>query len=207
MSRRELYRAAKGAFTYLRRCLGLLLLSVPFIIAAKSSVIRFLPLFFTAGAVVTLCSKREVIRDLLVGRVETVSGRIVRRELGDSLRYLSVYYFFLDTETAPKKLVFFSPTPSTGILGLLDSPLILHYLPHSGVIVQVEMLEKPDTPRHRSKEWYRERPQREEELRQVMNPSPCKLREEYWFWEDLFLTAPFILFLVWGAVNMICNWK
>ena len=207
MSRRELYRAAKGAFTYLRRCLGLLLLSVPFLIAAKSSVIRFLPLFFAAGAVVTLWSKREVIWDLLEGRVETVSGRVVRRELGDSLRYMSVYYFFLDTETAPKKLVFFSPTPSAGIPGLLDSPLTLHYLPRSGVIVQVEVLEKPDTPRHRSKEWYRGRPQREEELRRVMKPNPCKLREGYWFWEDLFLTAPFVLFLVWGAVSTICNLK
>ena len=207
MSRRELYRAAKGAFAYLRRCLGLFLLGIPWMILVRPMVIRILPAFFAAGAVVTLCSKREVIRDLLVGRVETVSGRIVRRELGDSLRYLSVYYFFLDTETAPKKLVFFSPTPSAGIPGLLDSPLTLRYLPRSGVIVQVEVLEKPDTPRHRSKEWYRERPQREEELRQVMNPSPCKLREGYWFWEDLFLTAPFILFLVWGAVNMICNWK
>ena len=207
MPRREMYRAAKGAFAYLRRCLGLFLLSIPWMILVKPMVIRILPAFFAAGVVVTLCSKREVIRDLLVGRVETVSGRIVRQELGDSLRYLSVYYFFLDTETAPKKLVFFSPTPSAGIPGLLDSPLTLRYLPRSGVIVQVEVLEKPDTPRHRSKEWYRERPQREEELRQVMRSNPCKLREGYWFWEDLFLSVPIALFLVWGVISTICNLK
>lgn len=199
MSRKEMYRAAKGAFTYLRRCLGLFLLSVPAMIVVKPVFIRLLPLFFAACAVITLWSKRKVIQDLREGRPET----IVRRELGDSLRYLRVYYLFLDTETVPQRLVFFSPWPSAGIPGLLDSPLILRYLPRSGVIVQVKVLEKPEMPRHRSKEWYREHDQREEELRKVIRPEPCRPHERYWFWEELFISAPILLSAVWGVICTI----
>ena len=205
MSRRELYRNAKGAFSYLRRCLCLFLLSIPWMILIKPTAIRILPVLFVAGAIVSLWSKRDVVRDLLEGRTETVRGRVVRRELGDCIRHLWAEYLFLDTEAGPQRMIFFSSPFGTGIPGLLDSPLCFHYLPRCKIIVQVEVLEKPETIRHRSKEWHKMRPQREEKLRQVIAPNPCKWREKYWLWEDLFVSAPIVLFLVWGAVSMICN--
>ena len=207
MSRRELYGNAKGAFAYLYRCLGLFLLSIPWMILVKPVIIRFLPAFFAAGAAVSLWSKRDVVRDLLEGRTETLRGHVVRRELGDCTKHLWAEYLFLDTEAGPQRMIFFSSPAGAGMPGLLDSPLSLHYLPRSKIIVWVEVLEKPDTPRHRSKEWYGERPQREEKLRQVIAPSLCKWQERYWFWEDLFVSAPIVLFLVWGVAGMICNLK
>lgn len=208
MSRRELYRSAKGAFAYLHICLGLFLLSIPWMILVKPTFIRILPIFFAVGAVVSLWSKRNVVRDLLEGRAETVCGYVVRRELGDCLRHLWVEYLFLDTETGPQRMIFFSSPFGAGIPGLLDSPLVLHYLPRSKIIVQVEVQGKPDTPRHRSKEWHGERPQREERMRKVIQPNLCRLCERYWLWEDLFLDVPvalFLLSLVWGGIKTVCN--
>ena len=203
MSRRELYRSAKGAFAYLHRCLGLLLLSIPWMILVKPTFIQILPVFFAVGAVVSLWSKRDVVRDLLEGRTETVRGQVVRRELGDCIKHLWAEYLFLDTEVGPQKMVFFSSPFGGGIAGLLDSPLSLYYLPRSKIIVRVEVLEKPDTPHHRTKEWYRER----QETLQKMTPLDlCKLRERYWLWEDLILDMPvvlFLLFLVRGIIGMI----
>lgn len=207
MSRKELYRNAKGAFAYLYRCLGLFLMSIPWMILVKPVTIRFLSAFFAAGAVVSLWTKRDAVRDLLEGRTETLRGHVVRRELGDCIRHLWAEYLFLDTEAGPQRMIFFSSPFGAGIPGLLDSPLNLHYLPRSKIIVRVEVLEKPDTPRHRSKEWHGERPQREEKLRQVTAPNLCKWQERYWFWEDLFISAPIVLFLIWGIVGMICNLK
>lgn len=205
MSRKELYRNAKGAFAYLYGCLGLFLMSIPWMILVKPVTIRFLPAFFAAGAFVSLWSKRDAVRDLLEGRTETLRGHVVRRELGDCTKHLWAEYLFLDTEAGTQRMIFFSAPASAGIPGLLDSPLNLYYLPRSKIIVRVEVLEKPDTPRHRSKEWHGERPQREEKLRQVIAPSLCKWQERYWFWEDLFISAPIVLFLVWGIVGMIRN--
>lgn len=205
MSRKELYRNAKGAFAYLRRCLCLFFLSIPWLILMKPAAIRILPMFFAAGAIVSLWSKRNVVRDLLEGRTETVRGRVARRELGDCIRHLWAEYLFLDTEAGPQRMIFFSSPFGAGIPGLLDSPLCFHYLPRCKIIVQVEVLEKSETIRHRSKEWHKMRPQREEKLRQVIAPNPCKWRERYWLWEDLFVSAPIVLFLVWGAVSMTCN--
>ena len=203
MSRRELYRNAKGAFAYLHRCLGLFLLSVPWMILIKPVFLRTLPMFFAVGAVVSLWSKRDVVRDLLEGRTETVRGQVVRRELGDCIKHLWAEYLFLDTEVGPQKMVFFSSPFGGGIAGLLDSPLSLYYLPRSKIIVRVEVLEKPDTPHHRTKEWYRER---QETLQKMTPPDLCRLRERYWLWEDLILDMPvvlFLLFLVRGIIGMI----
>ena len=203
MSRRELYRSAKGAFAYLHRCLGLLLLSIPWMILVKPTFIQILPVFFAVGAVVSLWSKRDVVRDLLEGRTESVRGQVVRRELGDCIKHLWAEYLFLDTEVGPQKMVFFSSPFGGGIAGLLDSPLSLYYLPRSKIIVRAEVLEKPDTPHHRTKEWYRER---QETLQKMTPPDLCKLRERYWLWEDLILDMPvvlFLLFLVRGIIGMI----
>lgn len=208
MSRRELYRSAKGAFAYLHRCLGLLLLSIPWMILVKPTFIQILPVFFAVGAVVSLWSKRDVVRDLLEGRTETVRGQVVRRELGDCIKHLWAEYLFLDTEVGPQKMVFFSSPFGGGIAGLLDSPLSLYYLPRSKIIVRVEVQGKPDTPRQRSKEWHRERPKREERMRKIMQPNLCRLRERYWLWEDLLLDMPvvlFLLFLVWRGIKTVCN--
>ena len=147
MSRRELYRSAKGAFAYLHRCLGLLLLSIPWMILVKPMFIQILPVFFAVGAVVSLWSKRDVVRDLLAGRTESVRGQVVRRELGDCIKHLWAEYLFLDTEVGPQKMVFFSSPFGGGIVGLLDSPLSLYYLPRSKIIVRAEVLEKPEIGR------------------------------------------------------------
>ena len=114
MSRRELYRSAKGAFAYLHRCLGLLLLSIPWMILVKPTFIQILPVFFAVGAVVSLWSKRDVVRDLLAGRTESVRGQVVRRELGDCIKHLWAEYLFLDTEVGPQKWCSF-PLPSAGV--------------------------------------------------------------------------------------------
>ena len=203
MSRRELYRSAKGAFAYLHRCLGLFLLSIPWMILIKPVFLRTLPMFFAVGVAVSLWSKRDVVRDLLEGRTETVRGQVVRRELGDCIKHLWAEYLFLDTEAGTQKMVFFSSPFDGGIAGFLDSPLSLHYLPRSKIIVRMEVLEKPDTPHHRTKEWYRER---QETLQKMTPPDLCRLRERYWIWEDLILDMPvvlFLLFLVRGIIGMI----
>ena len=202
MSRKELYQAAKGAFIFVYLYLIMALLVALLMIAAgpEGRELAVLLVFLVVSAVVGLLAKRTLICDLWEGRTETLFGRVIRRELGDSLRFMRVEYLLLDTEAAVQKLVFVRES----VPGLLDGKLVLHYLPRSKVIVQMEQVKVANVPRHRSKEWYKEKPQRERELAESARLEPCKLYEDYWFWERLPVVGVLLLFVLYKAIKNLC---
>ena len=205
MSRPELFKTVKGAFVFLYLFLFLFCLTALLMATAgpKGKELSLLLALFGVEIAVALWSKRTLLQDLLEGRTESVRGRIVLRELGDSLRFMQVEYLTLDTAPSLKLTLFQSTPPGTPVW--LDSTLSFRYLPRSKVIVQMEPLEgKKTAPRHRSKAWYQQKPRQEREQAALLQPKACRLQEAYWFWERLPLLTVFfaaiVLFVLQQAV-------
>ena len=205
MSRGELYRAVRGAFVFVYLYLASAVLLALLMVAAgpKGRELALLWVFFVLNLAIALWAKRALLRDLLEGRTETLCGRVVRRELGDSLPFMRVEYLVLETERATCKLVLF---PQGGGLGVPDNRLTVHYLPRSGVIVRVERPEERSAPRHRSRAWYRDKPRREEGLAEAAQLHGCGLRESYWFWERLPALAALAVLVLYWAAKALCRW-
>lgn len=198
MPRGEIYRAVKGAFVYLY--LYLVILGLTALAAAlwEEGTARLLLALVAADFAAALLAKRKLILDLLEGRTETFRGRIHHRENAGSLRSVSVIYLVEDGNESPRRFVCFPDTVPVSLekmRELSSGSAVLWYLPRSLAVVGVEGSgkETAEAPRPRTREWYRQKPWREEEYRRLSYVAPCRrLREHYWFCEMvstcLFLT-------------------
>ena len=206
MSRPELFKTVKGAFVFLYLFLFLFCLTALLMATAgpKGKELSLLLALFGVEIAVALWSKRALLQDLLEGRTESVRGRIVLRELGDSLRFMQVEYLTLDTAPSLKLTLFQSTPPGTPVW--LDSTFSFRYLPRSKVIVQMEPLEvKKTAPRHRSKAWYQQKPRQEREQAALLKPKACRLQETYWFWEELPLLTVFFAAIVLFVLQQVAH--
>ena len=203
MPRRELFRAAKGAFVFLYIYLIFFCLTALLMIAGGPGAreLALLLVFFLAAAE-ALWVKRNVVWDLWAGRTETVCGRVVLREVAGNFKFLQVEYLSLDTPAGVRKLVLFHRAPA---LGLIGGQLVLQYLPKSGIVIQLEELEGAAIPPHRSRAWYREKFQRERERTEQLKPVACLWRRSFWFWEELPALGGLLLFVIGFLCKTVCK--
>lgn len=206
MSRRELYRVARGAFLYLY--LYLVMLAVFGALAAffrEEQAARLLLILAVADLAAAVLAKWGLILDLIEGRTETFCGQIDHRENAGSLRSVRVEYLVEGKVERPRRFVHFPdalPIPPEKMQGLFSGSVALWYLPRSFVVVRAVEGEgsTAKVPPPRTKEWYRQKPQMEEVFSKISHVEPCRrLREDYWFWEML----PTGLFLVFAGLVIL----
>lgn len=180
ISRRELFRAAGGAFT-LAYFFAMLLAATGALWVVHPGP-ETLPLLVLAALQLTaaLGVKGSLLRDLREGRTETVRVRIAYWQNAGSLRACRVLYL-VEAGASSRKFVLFPDAavlpPGWNACGPAG-PAVLRVLPRSRVVVGVETAPEPeDPPKHRTPAWYVRR-----EISSAL-PRPCGLREDYWLRE------------------------
>lgn len=198
MSRRELFRAAGGAFTLvyffavILAAAGALWMVRPGRETLPLPVLAALPLTTALGV------KGPLLRDLWEGRTETVRVQIAYWQNAGSLRACRVLYL-VEEGASPRKFVLFPDAvtlpPGWNACGPAG-PAVLRVLPRSRVAVGAETAPEPeDTPKHRTPAWYARR-----ETSSAL-PRPCGLREDYWLREMVSAGILLLALAVWDLTR------